>query len=267
MASRSNWVLIPVCLALLSVVVAVSQPRPPRLSNVKESANWQNDLDAAFQMARRSGRDVLVNFTARRYCHYCTLLAREVLVRPEFLDYVGTRFVLVEIDKSILEDDATKTDKLRRMEAWQFQYRAGYVPTVFLLDVHGQPFGITNYQPGGAVKFVEFLQRCQVARERRDELLQEALSLAGPARAAKLDEALSVINEVLSDDVSLDEPPLTVFHATEIDDILRLESNTNSPLHQKYARLREEASEERSRKALSQKFEEFADEDGNDAAV
>ncbi len=267
MASRSAWLLVPAGLALLSVAVTVSQPRLPRSASTSVSPGWQDDLEAAFKVARRSGRDVLVNFTARRYCHACTLLKKQVLMQPEFLDYVQTRFVLVEIDKSILEDDATKTEKLRRMEAWQFQYRAGSVPTVFLLDANGRPYGITHHRDSGPGKFVEFLSKCQIARERRDELLKQASTLAGSARATLLDEALSVIDEVLSDDVTLDEPPLTVFHAAEIDEVLRLAPNAESPLHQKYSQLRNDAAEAQSHNVLSRKFDEIADADGKDAAV
>ena len=163
MTSRSAWLLIPACLALLSVVATVSLPRVPGPTSANISPGWQDVLEAAFKVARRSGRDVLVNFTARRNCYACILLKKQVLMQPEFLNYVRSRFVLVEIDKSILEDDAMKTEKLRRMEAWQFQYRAGSAPTVFLLDGNGQPYGITHHRDGGPGKFVEFLEQCQVA--------------------------------------------------------------------------------------------------------
>jgi hypothetical protein len=102
MAPRSTWLLIPAGLALLSVAVMVPQPRLPRPMSANMSPGWQDDLEAAFQMTRRSGRDVLVNFTARRDCHACTLLKKQVLMQPEFWDYVRSRFVLVETDKSIL---------------------------------------------------------------------------------------------------------------------------------------------------------------------
>lgn len=267
MLRSPSWSLIPVVVALVSVAVVFSSLPKPRRPMTATTIEWHEDLDAAIQIAKRTGKDVFVNFTARRYCHYCKLLKKQVLVQPEFLDYVRSRFVLVEIDKSILEEAETKAEKLRRFEAWEFQYRAGFVPTVFLLDANGRPFGITNHRVGGPVKFVEFLTQCQVAREHRDRLLTQASSLTGPARAAMLDEALSAIDEALSYDVKLDEPPLTVFHASEIDDILRLEPNMDSPLHQKYERLQNNTAEARSRNALSNKFHEIADTDGNDAAV
>jgi thioredoxin-related protein len=267
MLRSPSWLLIPVVVALVSVAVVFSTvPKRNRLVTAT-TVEWHEDLDAAIQIAKRTGKDVLVNFTARRYCYHCTLLKKQVLIQQDFLNYVRSRFVLVEIDKSMLEDDGTKTEKLRRMEAWQFQYRAGSAPTVFLLDANGRPFGITHHRDGGPMKFVEFLTQCQVAREHRDKLLKQASSLTGSARAAMLDEALSAIDEALSRDVTLDEPPLTVFHDSEIDDILRLEPNAESPLHQKYARLQRDAVEAKTKKALYQKFHEIADADGNDAAV
>jgi thioredoxin-related protein len=267
MLRSPSWLLIPVVLALASVAVVFSSVSKPHRQVTIATVKWYEDLDAAIQIAKRTGKDLLVNFTARRNCHACGLLKRQVLIQPEFLDYVDPRFVLVEIDKSMLEDDATKAAKLRRMEAWQFQYRAGSVPTVFLLDTNGRPFGITHHRDGGPGKFIEFLAQCQVAREHRDKLLKQASSLTGQTRAAMIDEALSVIDGVLSRDVTLDEPPLTVFHASEIDDILRLEPNAESPLHQKYAQLRRDAAEAQTQHALYLKFHEIADADGNDSAV
>lgn len=267
MPPSPSWSLIPVVVALVSVAVVFSTvPKRNRLVTAT-TVEWHEDLDAAIQIAKRTGKDVLVNFTARRYCYYCTLLKKQVLIQQDFLDYVRSRFVLVEIDKSMLDDDGTKTEKLRRMEAWQFQYRAGSAPTVFLLDANGRPFGITHHRDGGPGKFVEFLAQCQVARERRDKLLKQASLLTGSARAAMLDESLSAIDEVLSRDVTLDEPPLTVFHASEIDDILRLETDSDSPRHQKYAQLLKDVAEARSRNAMSKRFDEIADADGNDAAI
>ena len=227
------WPLIPVVVALVSVVAVFSSVSKSHRQVTAATVEWDEDLDAAHQIAERTGKAVLVNFTARQNCHACGLLKRQVLIQPDFLDYVRSRFVLVEIDKSMLEDDGTKTEKLRRMEAWQYQYRAGSVPTVFLLDANGRPFGITHHRDGGQGPFVNFLAQCQVAREHRDKLLKQANSLTGQARAAMLDEALSVIDGVLSQDVTLDEPPLTVFHASDIDDILQLVPNAESPLHQK----------------------------------
>ena len=158
MLRSPSWLLIPVVFALASVVVAFSSVPKPRRQVTTRPVEWHEDLDAAIQITKRTGKDVLVNFTARRNCHACELLKRQVLIQAEFLAYVGPRFVLVEIDKSMLEDDATKSAKLRRMEAWQFQYRTGSVPTVFLLDQSGRPYGITHHRDGGPVKFVEFLE-------------------------------------------------------------------------------------------------------------
>jgi thioredoxin-related protein len=267
MLRSPSWLLIPVVVALVSVAVVVSSPSKQRRQVMVAAVEWHEDLDAAIQSARRTGKDVLVNFTARRNCYACVLLKRQVLIQPEFLAYVGSRFVLVEIDKSMLEDDATKAAKLRRMEAWQFQYRAGRVPTVFLLDQAGRPYGITHHRDGGPVKFVEFLEKCRAARQQRDRLLSDAQSLSGPSRAAKLDEALEVVSQVLTDDVTLDEPPLMAFYATEINDILQLDASPETPFRQKYEQLQAELAEAQARNALSQKFDDIAESGGNDAAI
>ncbi len=267
MLRSPSWLLIPVVFALASVVVAFSSVPKPRRQVTTRTVEWHEDLDAAIQIAKRTGKDVLVNFTARRNCHACELLKRQVLIQAEFLAYVGPRFVLVEIDKSMLEDDATKAAKLRRMEAWQFQYRAGSVPTVFLLDQSGRPYGITHHRDGGPVKFVEFLEQCRATRQQRDGLLSDAQSLAGRSRAIKLDEALDAVAKVLTDDITLDEPPLMAFYSTEVNEILRLETGADSPLRPKYIQLQQEVAEAQARNALSQKFDEIVESGGNDAAI
>lgn len=98
-----SWPLIPVVVALVSVAVAFSSLPKPHRQVAAATVEWHEDLDAAIQIAKRTGKDVLVNFTAQRNCHACGLLKRQVLIQPEFLAYVHPHFVLVEIDKSMLE--------------------------------------------------------------------------------------------------------------------------------------------------------------------
>lgn len=114
---------------------------------------------------------------------------------------------------------------------------------------------------------MEFLEECRAVRQPRDEFLIDAQSLTGRPRAIKLDEALDAVGKVLTDDVTLDEPPLMTFYSTEINEILRLEPSADSPLRQKYARLQQELVVAQARNALSQKFDEIAESGGNNAAI
>src|SRR5690606_1243768 len=63
---------------------------------------WAADLDSGFDLARSSGRDVLLLFSVTDGCATCEKLEKTIFADPAFLEYASTRYVLVREDFSIV---------------------------------------------------------------------------------------------------------------------------------------------------------------------
>jgi thioredoxin-like negative regulator of GroEL len=83
---------------------------------------WQDDAEAAFAAALKSGKPVLVDLYAS-WCGWCKTMEREVFTQQRFQTY-AERFVLLRVD---VEDRAAGTELQRR-------FNANSLPTLLLLD-------------------------------------------------------------------------------------------------------------------------------------
>ena len=113
-------------------------------------------LDEGLKAAQASGRDVLVNFTGLGWCHYCTLLERQVFSQPEFSD-IADHFVLVELD--FPETTPQPDDVKQSNAALQAQFGVTGFPTLILVSPDGRELGRhVGYLAGGAAAFTSLLQ-------------------------------------------------------------------------------------------------------------
>ncbi len=78
---------------MLLVVVGVARADEP------ESVHWEMDIDKAKQMAKESGRPMLI-FVTMQGCHYCTQMKETTLVDPALVDEVNDDFVSAYVDES-----------------------------------------------------------------------------------------------------------------------------------------------------------------------
>ncbi|RTZ92442.1 MAG: hypothetical protein DSY92_02520, partial [Planctomycetota bacterium] len=117
---------------------------------------WVMDISIAKELARKEGKDILINFTGSDWCGWCIKLNNEVFKHDSFLKGVADHFVLVEIDfpqdKSKL-NDATK----KQNEALQKTYQVQGFPTILLMDEQGRPYAKTGYRPGGPEAYLKHL--------------------------------------------------------------------------------------------------------------
>jgi thiol:disulfide interchange protein len=98
-----------------------------RLTGVEAEASaipWGTDVDAALAEARRTGRPVLVDFTAS-WCPPCVAMKHDVWTDDEVERKVASRFVPVMVD--IDRDPATSG-----------RYQVASIPTVLVLDGGGR---------------------------------------------------------------------------------------------------------------------------------
>lgn len=258
----ARLILLPVVVVLGAMALVLSEqaqdaPLPPN------SVVWSHDLDESLKHAHRIQRDVLVNFTHLGACYYCELLEREVLSKPRFLRYASRKFVLVDLNRPTLE--AISPELLARRDAWMHKYFVNGIPTILLLDGDGRPYGITHYKKGGPSQFIRFLQLCKRARDQRDRAFERAARLSGSDRANALHEALGALQPVLSD--FMHEPALTSFYRGEIDEILALLPDADSPIRQIYVKLLGETEQVRVKNAIYARLDAIRESGGYDETI
>jgi serine/threonine-protein kinase len=153
---------------------------------------WEPDFEAAKARAAREKKDLFVYFTGSDWCYWCLLVRRDVFGKDAFIDYVPRHFVLVELDfpqhKALPKNYPQNRALFGR---WGFKT----FPQLILADARGRPYA--NLRDGtvrdDAADYVRQMEKLRQVRVARDELLSQAVSLEGLAKARCLDKALSLL--------------------------------------------------------------------------
>ncbi len=123
--------------------------------SVQAGKLWETDLSAALKTAKTEKKLVLVDFTGSDWCPWCIKLRKEVFDQSEFISYVKTNYVLVEIDFPRKKEQPIEVQKANQALANKYKIE-GY-PTVVVLDDEGKELKRLGYQPGGPKPFIEKL--------------------------------------------------------------------------------------------------------------
>ena len=196
-----------------------------QLSGRGDEVVWNLNMQAAMLQAEAEGKDLLISFTGSDWCTWCRKLTDEVFTRPEFVDWVESRFVPVRLD---YPNDREHLSKAAQQQNEQLlnQFAVQGFPCVFLADAQGRPYARTGYREGGAVTYVAHLQELQTVREMRDEAFRFASEAQGSAKFRYLDDALS----------TMDADIVRRHYGDEIEQVL---AGSNQKLIEKYGRLKE----------------------------
>ena len=215
--------LVPICLLALHGPARADAP----------AVRWERRIDRAIPVAAQAKKDLLINFTAHGWCHWCVMFERDVFSHAEFAA-AADNFVLVELDLPSAEDDAAK--ELHDLyQNWQKQYLARGVPVVVLADATGRPYGYTGYSIGlTPAAFLDQLDEYSAARQKRDTHLGRAKTLTGIERAQALHAALEAIRPLLGSIDQHQADPLLAFYGDFIDEIRRLDPDNAAGLRARY---------------------------------
>ncbi|HEY4312288.1 MAG TPA: thioredoxin family protein [Pirellulales bacterium] len=216
MKTLPAWMLATVALLLIKPCLAA----PPEVK-------WIPRIDLGQRLAADEKRDLMIVFTGETWCHYCTLLDRQVFQQPEFAE-AKQDFVLVRLN--FLGGDLDKLPDVQRQqqeqyEKWKSQYLIDGVPVVVLADQQARPFAYLGYEDEiTAESFLAEARQAVAARKKRDEFLAAAEGAKSDGdRAKHLSDALQAIAPSLS---ALDErknDPLLVFYADIVERIRQLD--------------------------------------------
>lgn len=207
----------------------VAAPAAVKVADVVEPVEyihggWMTDYQAAMKKAAAENKDMILDFTGSKWCPACIRLNEEVFTRKEFIKAASKDFVLVFLDYPRQEPLAPKlraqNEKLSQM------YGMEYLPTVFLTDAKGRPYGKTTYQEGGVEAYLKHLSELRKGKIKFDELMTKAKSakLEDVEKAKLIDEAIRLM------------PPESVlkFYREDIDKIIALDSENKAGLRDRH---------------------------------
>jgi protein disulfide-isomerase len=163
------------------------------------SSSWVASLAEGQRIARREGKDLLVNFAGTDWCIPCRELDEQVFSRPEFLDGADERFVFVTLDFPRNPAAQARVPDAAGNAAAQAKYKVVAFPTVLLMTADGDVYGSTGYRAGGPGKYLEHvLKMVKVNRRQMRAAVELAAAIddAKPAAVASLrTEAVRALTE------------------------------------------------------------------------
>jgi len=127
------------------------------ISAAAGAADWETDFAKAKAQAGKEQKFILMDFSGSDWCPWCIKLEREVFSKPEFKKYAKDSLVCVLIDSP--REKRLPSKVTRQNTALKAKYGVNGFPTVILLSPAGEELARTGYQPGGAAKYVESLQK------------------------------------------------------------------------------------------------------------
>jgi protein disulfide-isomerase len=110
---------------------------------------------AAVNLAKTTGRPLLIDFTGSDWCPWCIRLDHEVFATPAFTTWAAGHVVLLRADfpAEKPQDAATIAQNRDLARTWNIE---GY-PTVIVCDVAGKLLAQSGYLPGGADAWIQDL--------------------------------------------------------------------------------------------------------------
>lgn len=119
-------------------------------------SDWMTDYEAAFELAEKENKHVLINFTGSDWCGWCKKLTREVFSQEEFESFAQEELVLLKIDFPKYKTQSRKVKVKNQELAQKFAVRG--FPTILLANADEKVVLRTGYKRGGASSYVDHLK-------------------------------------------------------------------------------------------------------------
>ena len=137
---------------LIGIVVTFAQAPPEK----QESSSWLTDFNEAKELAKKTNKKILINFTGSDWCGWCIKLDKEVFSKEEFKKWSKDNLVLLKIDfpryKKLPQEISQKNYILSQ------KYGVKGFPTILLTDENGKVVLRTGYKNGGVNSYITHLK-------------------------------------------------------------------------------------------------------------
>ncbi|MGE4614339.1 MAG: thioredoxin family protein, partial [Planctomycetota bacterium] len=149
------------------------------------------DISVAKELARKEGKDILINFTGSDWCGWCKRLDGEVFSVPSFHESAGKQYIYLYLDfprseqaKAKVVDEALNSKSREELGVNGF-------PTIILADSQMRPYARTGYQQGGPEKYLEHIAELRGSGEK----IKALISAKEEEQQGLLAEAFAVLAE------------------------------------------------------------------------
>ncbi len=156
---------------------------------------WHEEFEPAQAEARRSGKDLLIDFGGSDWCAPCKWLKERIASKPEFIAEAGKHFVLVDLDDLRRATSKMPAGRKERYRALQQRYGIETYPSVVLATPDGLPYARTTYLPeiNDPRAYWAHLEPLRRRGAVLGAALKKAAGLEGAPRAAALVDGLGVV--------------------------------------------------------------------------
>ena len=151
------------------------------------------DYDAAVEVAKKEGKNLLVDFTGSDWCGWCIKLNKEVFDHESWETAATKEYVLVALDFPNSAELKAKVPNPKRNDELQDLYGVTGFPTILLMTPAGDVFGRTGYQRGGPEKYLEHMAELKKVGMPQ---LEEVLKLTKEYKAAEGDAKFPLWDQV-----------------------------------------------------------------------
>ena len=118
---------------------------------------WQTDYKAALELAAKTNKPVLLDFTGSDWCGWCIKLNKETFSQPEFTKFADKNLILVELD--FPNSKPQPADVKKQNAELQKKYAVDGFPTLVLLDSKGKEITRNvGYLAGGPKAFIGWVE-------------------------------------------------------------------------------------------------------------
>jgi thioredoxin-related protein len=231
MSLRKGLLSLVLGLAVVATLAgrAVAADAPAKATATDSAAKapaaelWTDNFADAKALAKKEGKDLLIDFTGSDWCIWCVRLKSEVFDTEKFKVEAPKKFVLVELDFPQKKKLAPEIKK--QNDALQAQFNIQGFPTILLMDADGKVYARTGYQAGGPDKYMAHLDTLQKGKAEHAALVAAADKATGVEKAKILDKLVTMSAASGGDAAE---------QAAMIDDIIKLDAKNEAGLKAKY---------------------------------
>ncbi len=117
---------------------------------------WTDNFQDALYRAEADDKSILAFFTGSDFCQPCMRLRKEVVETPEFQEWAGPRFVLLELDYPRRTPQPAALQEQNRDLLSRYGVRS--FPTVLVLSARGDVLAKAAYRVGGPQPWIQSLE-------------------------------------------------------------------------------------------------------------
>ncbi|MDC0347230.1 thioredoxin family protein [Planctomycetota bacterium] len=196
MKSPLIWVL---CLSILTLSLTpalIAAPADDATAELENGLPWVMDIEVAKEMAKKEGKDILINFTGSDWCGWCKKLDAEVFNLAAFDETAGKQFIYLYLDFPQGEEPKAKVISPEMNDKHREEMGINGYPTIMLADAQMRPYGRTGYVPGGPEAYLKNLEELRTAGDKLKKMLAMEDGSVPPAMFIEVFSVMSK-NELL----------------------------------------------------------------------